>query len=323
MSPFCDIYGGCVLNATINKYAYANIEERDDGRLVFNAADQKIMASYELAPTIDLDQRLDLHKGVYNRIVNDFNQGRPLPITLTTFSEAPAGSGLGSSSTLVVAMIKAFVEYLNLPLGEYDIASLAYRIEREDINLNGGKQDQYAATFGGFNYIEFCSGGGIVVNPLRIKNWIISELEASLILYYTGVSRESAGIIEKQANNVRKGDNKSIEAMKNLKESTIYMKECVLKGDFIGFADSLEASWKSKKQMADNISNANIDTIYESAKAAGAKAGKVSGAGGGGFMMFFVEPARRMEVVAALKGYGGDIVSCNFTKHGTQGWRVG
>ena len=322
VSPYCDLYGGFVLNATIDKYAYATIETENTDTIRFVAADLNLSCKYEVANCISPDKVLDLHKAVYNRIVKEYNAGKPIALTLTTFCDAPAGSGLGSSSTLVVAMVKAFVELLNIPLGEYEIAHLAYQIERVDVGLNGGKQDQYAATFGGVNFIEFYEGDRVIVNPLRVKNWIISELEASLLLFYTGVSRSSATIIDEQTMNVRTYEEDAISAMHALKEEAVMMKESILKGDFSAFAKSMELSWQSKKRTAAHISNDHIDNAYKVAKEVGARAGKVSGAGGGGFMMFFVDPARRMDVIHALKQLGPEVSNCHFTKYGTQGWRV-
>jgi D-glycero-alpha-D-manno-heptose-7-phosphate kinase len=231
VSPYCDIYGGLVMNATIDMYAYANIALNGEKRVCFVAKDKQQSVEYPLAGRLELDGTLDIHKGVYNRIVRQFNQGEPIALILTTFSDAPAGSGLGSSSTLVVAMVKAFVELLNLPLGEYDIAQLAYQIEREDVGLNGGKQDQYAATFGGFNFMEFNADNRVIVNPLRIKNWIISELESSIVLFYTGVSRESAAIVDQQSNNVKGHDAVAIQALHEVKAEAATMKECLLRGN--------------------------------------------------------------------------------------------
>lgn len=323
VSPYCDRYGGLVLNATIDKYAYAVIEPRLDAQRVrLVAADKQEAWEDDAAPAFALDGTLDLHKGVYNRIVREFNRGQPLPLTMTTHTDAPPGSGLGSSSTLVVSMIKAFVEWLNLPLGEYDIARLAYEIERVDVGLAGGRQDQYAATFGGFNFMEFHSGERVVVNPLRIKNWIISELEASLLLYFGGVSRHSAQIIDEQASNVKRDDAAAIEATHALKAEAIAMKESLLKGDFQGLVQSMRIGWDAKKRMARSISNHEIDRTYELAREAGMRAGKISGAGGGGFMMLLVDPACKMNVVRALQQTQGQIFTCHFTKHGTEGWRI-
>jgi D-glycero-alpha-D-manno-heptose-7-phosphate kinase len=211
---------------------------------------------------------------------------------------------------------------LNLPLGEYDIARLAYEIERVDVGLSGGRQDQYAATFGGFNFMEFHPQERVVVNPLRIKNWIISELEASLLLYFGGVSRHSAQIIDEQADNVKHHDVVAIEAMHALKIEAIAMKESLLKGDFEGLVESLERGWEAKKKMAKRISNPQIEETYHLAKKAGVRAGKISGAGGGGFMMLFVDPVRRMEVIRALSTTQGQIYNCHFTEIGTQGWKI-
>src|SRR3546814_822378 len=217
VSPFADISGGSVLNATISPYAYATIESRSDGNVRFCTADRGEVVDCDALPRLPIDGALSLHKGVYNRIVADYNDGRPLPVTLTTASDVPAGSGLGSSSTLVVAMIEAFREYLSLPLGEYDIAYLAYVIERNDIGLAGGKQDQYAASFGGFNFMEFYADR-VIVNPLRVKGSVIAELEACLVLCYTGVSRESSAIIDPQAPTVKARNNRRSEKRREGKE---------------------------------------------------------------------------------------------------------
>jgi D-glycero-alpha-D-manno-heptose-7-phosphate kinase len=323
VSPYCDRYGGLTLNATIDMYAYTVIEPCPGHmRVRLTAADRQATWEGEATPHLALDGELNLHKGVYNRIVRDFNNGLPLPMVMTTHTDAPLGSGLGSSSTLVVSMIKAFVEWLNLPLGEYDIAQLAYQIERFDVGLSGGRQDQYAATFGGFNFIEFLPEERVVVNPLRIKNWIISELEASLLLYFGGVSRESARIIDEQSANVERNESAAINAMHALKAEAIAMKESLLKGDFEHLVESVRAGWEAKKQMAKSISNPQIEETYALATKAGMRAGKISGAGGGGFMMMLVDPVRRMDVMRALRQTSGQVYTCHFTSHGTEGWKI-
>ncbi|HLJ18988.1 MAG TPA: hypothetical protein VKU84_02260 [Stellaceae bacterium] len=322
LSPFCDLYGGCVLNATIDLYAYAHIESTIDQGLRLSAGDMQAEFSAAAAPTLELGGPLSLHKAVYNRIVRQFCGGRPLPIHLMTHCDAPPGSGLGSSSTLVVAMIKAFVEFLHLPLGEYDVARLAFEIERRDVGLSGGRQDQYAATFGGFNFMEFYADDRVIVNPLRIKNWILSELESSIVLYSTGVSRSSAAIIDEQTRNMREPGGASIDALKRLKDDAIAMKEAVLNGDFAGLVERMRDSWEAKQLTAHGISTPEIEELFQRATKAGALAGKVSGAGGGGFVMFFVDPSRRMDVIRAMTGAGGAVRPCHFTNRGTEGWRI-
>lgn len=322
VSPYCDEYGGWVLNATLDKYAYATIETDVSEGVCFVAADRQSSWSGRVGESIAADGPEALHKAVYNRVLREFNQGQPISLKLTTYCDAPPGSGLGSSSTLVVAMLKAFQELLRLPLGEYEIAQLAFDIERNELGLSGGRQDQYAATFGGFNFMEFYGQGRVIVNPLRIKNWIISELETSLVLYFTGISRESAAIIDQQKLNVTQGNEQAIQAMHEVKREAQAMKEALLKGDFDALAESLRQSWQSKKRMAASVSNPTIDRVLDTAMAAGARAAKVSGAGGGGFMMLLVDPVKRMDVLRALQECGGQVLACQFTKHGTQGWMI-
>lgn len=322
VSPYCDQYGGNVLNATIDRYAYAVIRTLDAPVVRFVASDRPETIELPLAPHCPLDGPLALHRAVYNHMVAEYLGGRPLALELTTFCDSPVGSGLGSSSTLVVTMIRAFVELLNLPLDDYAVAHLAYRIERIDCGLKGGKQDQYSATFGGFNFMEFYADDRVVVNPLRIKNWVLCELEASLLLYYSGVSRESARIIADQSRNVSQGDGGTLDAMHRLKQEAQAMKNALLRGAFGEVVDSMRLGWESKKSTASTVSTPRIEAIHAAAMQAGALAGKVSGAGGGGFMMFFVRPDRRMDVIRALRGFDGDVANCHFTKHGTQAWRL-
>jgi D-glycero-alpha-D-manno-heptose-7-phosphate kinase len=229
VSPYSDQFGGAILNATVSLFAYANIEPIQENKIIVQALDRKEEQSFAWAPSLPIDGTLDLLKGVYNRIHKDFG----MPSTgfrLSTFVDAPAGSGLGTSSTLVVAIIGAFVEMLKLPLGDYDIAHYAYQIEREDLKLTGGKQDQYAAMFGGVNFMEFYEDDKVIVNPLRIKSEYLHELENNLVLYFTANSRESAAIINEQVKNVNSKNEKSIEAMHQLKEQARMMKEALLKG---------------------------------------------------------------------------------------------
>jgi D-glycero-D-manno-heptose 1-phosphate kinase len=322
VSPYCDEYGGTVLNVTINMYAYCTIEITDNGKIEFYASDIKESFICDFKDQIELEGNLLLHKGVYNRIYRDFLNGESLSFKMTTYSDAPSGSGLGSSSTMVVAIIKAFMEWKNLPLGEYDMASIAYEIEREEIGLSGGKQDQYAATFGGLNFIEFYDKNRVIVNPLRIKKWIKNEIENSLILYYTGTSRDSAKIIDEQIKSTKTKNKTSIEAMHELKKMTFKMKECILKGDFDGFAESLRKGWEAKKSVASVISNPEIDEIYDFIMENGGKAAKISGAGGGGFMMIICDPVKRFELVEKLKTKKGKVVLTSFTEKGTQSWTL-
>lgn len=322
VSPYCDLYGGAVMNVTIAKYAYATIELLSGDKIRFEATDRDEAAEYPLSHYIKPDGVLDLHKGVYNRIVRDYRDGQPLPVRICTASDATAGSGLGSSSTVIVCMIQAFAEILSLPLGEYEIARMAYEIERKDLGLNGGKQDQYAATFGGFNFMEFLADDRVIVNPLQIKDRIVYELEAGLVLYFTGVSRLSATIIDEQSANVREGQQAAIEAMHALKRESIAMKEHMLTGDMTALGETLQAGWEAKKRMADSITNANIDHIDKIARNAGAFAGKISGAGGGGFMFFLTPPDARQRVMRALEPLGGTATGCHFTSRGATAWRA-
>ncbi len=320
VSPYSDIYGGAILNATVDMFAYTTIEPTNDGKVVFLAPDKHLREEYYDAMEVDTDGYFVLHKGVYNRIVRQFTH-KPLSLKIASFVDVPAGSGMGTSSTLVVSILGAYVEWLKLPLGEYDIARLAYEIERVDLGLAGGKQDQYAATFGGFNFMEFV-GDNVIVNPLRIRQRYQDELCHNLLLYYTDTSHVSADIIKEQQQNVKAKKTNSIESMHKLKEQAVQMKEVLLKGDIDRIGEILDFGWQYKKQMAKSISNPRIDSIYEAARHGGASGGKISGAGGGGFMFFYCPGLTRHSVADALMQFGGVVHRYEFTTEGLKTWTM-
>ena len=321
LAEYSDLHGGAILNTTINMFAHATITPRKQG-IVLNAVDQRQRVESESASQLPVDGTLDLAKGVYNRIVRDFNHSAPLSFELQTFVDAPPGSGLGSSSTLVVAMIGAFAEWLKLPLGEYDIAHLAYDIERVDLGFAGGHQDQYAATFGGWNFMEFSADDKVIVNPLRIRQDYLQELEFNLVLYYTGTSRLSSTIIAGQIANLQSNTGASLEGMHRLKEQAFMMKEALLTGELDRMGDILDYGWKFKKDTASDISNPQIDEIYEAATRAGAMGGKISGAGGGGYMMFYCPGNTRYSVIDALHEFGGEVHRLQFSERGVSTWEI-
>jgi D-glycero-alpha-D-manno-heptose-7-phosphate kinase len=322
VSPYCDEFGGRILNATIDKYAYAYVEQIPDG-VEFTSPDRECSGRAEI---YDVDALLDdfsLHVAVYQRVMKEFNGGERVPLRLSTQVDAPPGSGLGSSSTLVVAMVTAMCELLKVSLSQYDTARLAWEIERVDLGLAGGWQDQYAATFGGFNYMESRPGGRVIVNPLRVRREVSSELEASLLLYFGGVSRRSADVIAEQQQNVVTGDADALDGTHALRQEAEVMKDRLLMGDIAGFAQSMHIGWAAKKRLATQITSPAIEQAYMVAAAHGMVAGKVSGAGGGGFMMLVVDPERRLEVSRSLeRECGGTVMTCHFTERGAETWRV-
>lgn len=322
VSPYSDLYGGAILNATVSLYANATIEPLNENQIILEAIDRNETEQFEWNTSLPINGKLDLLKGVYNRIQKDYDITNHKGFRLSTFVDAPAGSGLGTSSTLVVAIIGAFAEMLRLPLGEYDMAHYAYDIERKDLLLAGGKQDQYAATFGGVNFMEFYSDDKVIVNPLRIKQQHLFELENNLLLYYTSTSRESAEIIKKQSKNVTEKKDRPIEAMHQLKQQAQMMKEALLKGKLNEIGEILDFGFRQKREMAEGISNELMDEIYVTAKKSGATGGKISGAGGGGFMIFYCPGTTKYKVIKCLERFGGRHSDYRFVEHGLTTWTI-
>jgi D-glycero-alpha-D-manno-heptose-7-phosphate kinase len=313
--PYPEERGGAVLSTTINKYAYATLIPRKDDTINVKSLDYDIVAKYHTDEKLFYNGELDLIKAVIN------NMGTTQGLDLFMHSDAPPGSGLGSSSTVVVTLVGIFQKWLNRPLTHYDIAELAYKIERVDLNIKGGKQDQYAATFGGFNYIEF-NAESTIVNPLRIHRTVLNELEYSLLLVYTGRTRLSANIIKEQMDKYIKKEKKSIEALDEMKTICIDMKNALLKGNLGEFGELLHKGWEHKKKLASKISNPEIDKLYQTARQNGAVGGKLLGAGGGGYLLLFCDFDKKHIIAEKLEKLGGQPVDFGFDFKGLQNWSV-
>ena len=311
--PYLEERGGAVLSTTVNKYAYATLIPREDETINVKSLDYDIVAKYNADEKLFYDGKLDLVKAVINNM--EAKQG----LDLFMHSDAPPGSGLGSSSTVVVTLVGLFKKWLNVPLTDYDIAELAYKIERQDLGIKGGKQDQYAATFGGFNYIEF-HAQSTIVNPLRINLDVLNELEYSLLLCYTGRTRLSANILKEQIDKYVKKEKDSIEALDELKAICIDMKNALLKGHLGEFGELLHKGWMNKKKLASKITSPEIDKLYETARENGAIGGKILGAGGGGYLLLFCDFDKKHIVAEKLEKLGGQIVEFGFDFKGLQTW---
>ncbi|MFQ5605822.1 MAG: GHMP kinase [bacterium] len=316
ISPYVEEKGGVVLSATIDKYAYGSLKLRDDRNISVQSLDYDIVAKYNL-DDMNYDGELDLVKAVIKNMNNGYQHGFEFFI----HSDAPPGSGLGSSSTMVVALIGLIKHLQHLPITDYELAELAYKIERQDLGIKGGMQDQYAAVFGGFNFIEF-GPSAVIVNPLRIASEIINELEYNLLLCYTGKTRLSANIINSQIESYVQNQKSVLQAMDELKKITIELKNALLQGRLDDFGRLLHEAWINKKKMAKQITTSTIDTLYQTARENGALGGKILGAGGGGYLLLYCEFDKKHLIAEKLEALGGQIVEFTFDYHGLQTWEV-
>jgi len=315
--PYPQTKGGVVLSSTINKYAYASlIPRKDKNEIKVVSLDYERTLEYKNEEDLEYNGDLDLVKSVIKNM-KIVNKG----IKIYLHSDAPPGSGLGSSSTMVVSLIGLFRHWLNMPLTNYDIADLAYKIERVDLGIEGGLQDQYAATFGGFNFIEFLENM-VIVNPLKIPDDIVEELNYSLLLCYTGKRRLSANIIKEQVDGVVKKKEGVIRAMDELKSITIKMKNALLQGKLNDFGGLLHYAWENKKKMASKITAPFIDEMYEAACKKGALGGKILGAGGGGYLLVYAPFNRRHIIAEELERLGGKMVNFDFEFKGLRTWEI-
>ena len=316
LEPYYSRYGGFVLNATIDQYAYCKVEPNREW--CFKSIDLGIEEKHNLWNDVEyIDSKLKLLINSYQYLTKDVERE---PVKITTYVEAPPGSGLGSSSALVVALIAAIAEYYNVPLGEYDMAEYAIEIERKICDLPGGKQDQFAAAFGGFNFMEFLKDGRTIVNPLRLNQKTQNMMELSTVLYYVGKPRKDSRVIE----NTAKGlvDSKTVlNATHEIRNACINYKRGLLMGDFDMISELMETYWRMKLETNPHVASPEILDSYDYARKNGATAAKISGAGGGGHMVLFTEFEERHRLISALKNKEGRVVPFKFVNHGVDVWR--
>ena len=325
LEPYWSKYGGVVLNATIDQYAYCKIEPcvcNHEKCWSFKSVDLGIEERHDFYSTpfmqgeyVDSDLQLLVNAYQYLTAKTDRH-----PVKITTYVEAPPGSGLGSSSALVVALIAAIAEYHKIPLGEYDIAEYAVEIERNICDMPGGKQDQFAAAFGGFNFTEFLTDGRTIVNPLRLNYKTQNMMELSTVLYYVGKPRSNSRVIENTAKGLVDSE-VVLNATHKIKEACIEYKRSLLTGDMKRISELMETYWRSKLETNPHVASPEILDAYEYALQNGATGAKISGAGGGGHMVLFTEFERRHELITALKEKEGRVVPFKFVKHGVDVWR--
>jgi D-glycero-alpha-D-manno-heptose-7-phosphate kinase len=315
--PFPQTHGGAVLSATIDKWANASVRSRDDHSLSLRSLDYGQELTIGAEDQIHFDGRLDLPKAALLRMMDRDAQG----IDVFLHSTAAPGSGLGASSAMIVAILSALANHNRVPMTVYEIAMMAYALEREDLGIRGGYQDHFAAAFGGFNYMEFNSDH-VVVNPLRVDEATLSELEQNLLLVYTGQTRLSDHIIADQTERLTAGNPDSLDSLLRQRELARQMKDTLLRGRVGDFGCLLDAAWQEKQRMSPRIVTPQILEAYQIARGAGALGGKVTGAGGGGYMVFYCEYERRHLVAQRLIEFGMACSDVTFTPKGVTTWRA-
>ena len=322
MVSYSKNHTGAVINVTLHLFTHTSLRLRDDMSVTFEWVNKNEIEQHSFSNELDCSYGLKLFKATHNHIFKRFNL-EPIGYDIVTHQDVPTGSGLGTSSTLIVSLIGVYQELFNLPLGEYDVADMAVQIERNELKENGGKQDQYAAAFGGWNYMEF-KGDDVIVNPLRIKDKIQNELANNILLYYTNCTRSSSDVLQEQIDRIENNNTTSILSLHALVEQAKMIKDCLIRGNIEGLGEILDYGFQQKKLLAKGISTPEIELLYETAMKAGATGGKISGAGGGGFMFFYCPNNTKYDVITALDKLNmGHHQPYTWTQFGMRTWQIG
>lgn len=321
MTSYTKSHIGAVINTTVRLFTHTSLQLRDDTKVTFRWVNKDEYEEHEFSNELDCSYGLKLFKATHNHICKRFNI-EPFGCDIISNQDVPTGSGLGTSSTLIVSVIGVYMELYNLPLGEYDIAEMAIQIERIELKENGGKQDQYAAAFGGFNYMEF-RNNDVIVNPIRIKDKVQDELENNILLYYTNFSRNSSDVLSEQLQKIDANNTTSILSLHALVEQAKMIKDCLIRGNIEGLGEILDYGFKQKKNLANGITTPEIEMLYETAIKAGSTGGKISGAGGGGFIFFYCPNNTKYNVINELnKLKMGYPQAFTWNKFGIRTWQI-
>lgn len=297
LPAYFEAHGGAVLSTTINKYLYGFVGERSDGNVQVISSDQRILATWEELTSTDVrDTALEIPAAVLKEF------GCQAAVDLFLVSEVPAGTGLGSSASVCVNSLQAMAAHLGLPLSKEDLAEKAFYIANSVLGKSVGKQDEYAAVFGGLNFFTFQQDGSVEVEPLKLDPDLLNSLQPKLMLFFTGAAHHSWSILQEQEASTRSGA--ALESLHQIKKLAGQMRDALLTGDLDSFGEMLHEGWMSKKNISSRISNSAIDRLYAIARAKGARGGKITGAGGGGFLLLYCDEDYQPAVRHALAEEG-------------------
>jgi D-glycero-alpha-D-manno-heptose-7-phosphate kinase len=316
MAPYCIEHGGCVISTTIDRHVYITLEPREDKKIKVFSQNLNDELIFKIGDN-NYGTGFELFKGVIN--VLDISDG----FNITTYSELPAGSGMGGSSSLSVALVGAFNYYYDFSFSKQKIAQIAYQTERIELKQKGGYQDQFAAAYGGFNFIEFRDN--VKVTPIKTNQAIINELQFRLILCYVGGSHFSSDIQDEVLMGYKIKKSSYIEAMQELKDVAQEMRGIIETKDIMQlneFGKLLHKGWEAKKSLSSKITNKNIENFYLTSRKFGVYGGKLLGAGGGGHLLLFSDPSKRYKVIQELEKIGGKIVNFHFNPTGLEVWEL-
>jgi D-glycero-alpha-D-manno-heptose-7-phosphate kinase len=313
LPAYFEQFGGAVLSVAINKYFYTILRTRDDDRVQVISSDLRVFETWrDIANMPIKDSGLEIPLAVLKAV------GCPLAIDLFLASEIPPGTGLGSSASVCVNILKTLSSYLHRPLSKYDLAEQAFRIARNVLGKHVGKQDEYAASFGGLNYISFHEDGSTQVEPLDLDNSVLQELQSNLMLFFTGSSHHSWTILREQEDSTRAHAPSTLDALHEVKALGGSMREALQRGELQLFGKLLDDGWQAKRRISSKIATPRIDQLYGIARKNGATGGKITGAGGGGFLLLYCEPAKQAAVRDALVAEGVHDMAFTFDLQGAQ-----